>query len=481
MRFIKILIIVSFLLILTSVLAIADQKVNQELKALKEKIETIEKSNDQKEPIKQALSISSDTVKYVGTIATIVLTLTIFLIGYQVIRSYQFEKEIKETRKLMMDEYQKMLDIRAESEKCANDTKSKMANLETLVGDVATDFISKKASDLVKKEVKKQTAPVFEEMKTKDEDINKSIELMKKIEALDLTLTPSVHVERGRIYLDQGNVEKSIDNFNKAIAFQGDNFDAFFYRGLAYYRTDKFDEAIKDYERAIQLNPKNPSTYANMGICYRAKKEHGYEKSIQYLTEAIKLNSKYEFAYFQRSVTYTEMGKYDLAINDLKQIETLNQKSPYLSDVLFLIGINYGKMGDFDSAIEYYLKRLDKEKHVSAALNLAEAYICKKAFPDAEKWANESYALSNTDFDKIMSKFLLITTLILTDKEYKLELISIIEKIKAIPTFELGEWSFEELLGCLIDQSLPIEKVESVKKLIALLKKEINPEEILLA
>ena len=109
-------------------------------------------------------------------------------------------------------------------------------------------------------------------MKTKDEDMNKSIELMKKIEALDLTLTPSVHVERGRIYLDQGNVEKSIDNFNKAIEFPGDNFDAFFYRGLAYHRTDRFDEAIKDYERAIQINSKNPRTYANMGVCYRAKK-----------------------------------------------------------------------------------------------------------------------------------------------------------------------------------------------------------------
>jgi tetratricopeptide (TPR) repeat protein len=380
-----------------------------------------------------------------------------------------------------MDEYQKMLDIRIESAKLMNDIKSKMENLEIIVGDVATEFISKKASDLVKKEVEERTTPVFEELKTRDEEMNKSIELMKKIEALDLTLTPSVYVERGGIYLDQGNIEKSIDNFNKAIEFSGDNFDAFFFRGLAYHRTYRFDEAIKDYERAKQINSKNIATYANIGVCYRVRKDHDYEKSIQNFNKAIELNPKYEFAYFQRGITYGDWKKYDLAINDLKQIETLNQKSPYFLDALFQIGFCYGEMGDFNSAIEYYLKRFDKGKHVSPALNLAEMYIYKKSFPDAEKWANESHALSGTDTDRIMSKFLLITTLILNNKEYKLELNSIVEKIKATPTFKVEGWSFEGLLGCLADQSVPIEKTELVKKLIALLKKEIKPEEILLA
>jgi hypothetical protein len=46
MRFINLLILVSSLLMVTSVLSATDQKVNQELKILKEKVETIEKNND---------------------------------------------------------------------------------------------------------------------------------------------------------------------------------------------------------------------------------------------------------------------------------------------------------------------------------------------------------------------------------------------------------------------------------------------------
>ena len=166
------------------------------------------------------------------------------------------------------------------------------------------------------------------------------------------------------------------------------------------------------------------------------------------------------------------MGKYDLAINDLKQIETLNQKSPYLLDALFNVGLYYGKMSDFNSAIEYYLKRIDKEKNVSSALNLAEAYICKKAFPDAEKWANESYNMSYTIQDKIMSKFLLLTALIIDNKEYTLELKSFIEIFQNSSDFVLREWTFDELLGCLTDSSISNEKADLIKKLVALLKKK---------
>lgn len=449
-----------------------------EIDAIHERLLTIEKKTNQTEYVNQVLSISGDTVKYVGTIASLILPFILLLIGYQIIRSYQFEKEIRETRTLMIDEYQKMQDIRIKSEQLINETKSKMDNLGGLVGDLATEYLQKTTSNLVA-EVKEQTNQAIAKIKTKEEEMGNSIELMKKVETLDLTLTPSVYVERGKIYLDQGNNGKSIENFNKAIELKSDNFDAYFNRGLAYHRTERYDEAINDYMKASKIRPDEIAAYANIGTCYREKKETDYEKSIQYLSKAIKLNPKYEFAYIQRSITYTKNNKYDLAINDLKQIETLNQKSQYILTVLFRIGLNYGKMGKFNSAIEYYLKRFKKEKSVSVALNLTEGHICKKDFPNAEKWANESYALSDTDRDKIMSKFLLITTLILNNKEYRLELNEFVEKIKISSTFEVGEWSFDELLTCLTDQSLPAEKVKLVKKMIASLKKEIKPEELL--
>ena len=387
------------------------------------------------------------------------------LIGHQVIRSYQFEREIRETRKLMMDEYQKILDIRSESEKLINETKSKMVNLEGFVGDLATDFLHKK----VDKELKERADQAITELKTKDEEMKRGIELMKKLETLDLTLTPSVYVERGTIYLDQGNLEKSIENFNKAIELKNNSFEAYFQRGRAYHRMEKFDEAINDYMKAIEIDPKEPASYANIGVCYRAKED--YEKSIQNLTKALELNPQYEFAYIHRSITYAQKEKYDLAINDLKEVERLNPNSSW---ALFEIGFYYGKIGNFDSTIEYYLKAVAKEKKLEYVFNLTEAYICKKDFVNAEKWANESYLMSMEIRDKTMSKFLLIVTLILAEKEYKIELRELVGKL---PDVKIENWSFEELLGCVSEPSISQEKAELIKKLISLVKKEIKPED----
>ena len=457
------------------------KSLDKQLNALKEGLETIEKNklaieSNQAEHIKQALSISSDTVKYVGTVATILLPLIIFLIGYQVIRSWQFEREKRDTRKVMIDEYQEMLSIRSESEKLISETRSKMINLEDFVGNLATDFLRKTTPNLLS-EVKEQVNHVMAEIKTKNEEVNRSIELMKKLETLDLTLTPSIYLERGAIYLDQNNPEKSIKNFDKAIELKPDNFDAYFKRGRAYHRMLKYDEAIKDYMKAAEINPKEAASYLNIGLCYRAKQPNDYDKSIKNITKAIELNPEWQLTYLQRGITYAKMKEYDLAVNDLKKAESLNPNS---IEFLNSTGYAYGLMGRFDLSVEYYLKAIVKNKTLSTMLNLTEAYICKKDFINAEKMANESYSIANEMRDKIMSKFLLVTALILDNKDYKIELKSIFEIFKASPDFKIEDWSFDELLGCLTDSSIQEEKTNFIKKLIVLLKKEIKLEDFIL-
>ena len=351
-------------------------------------------------------------------------------------------------------------------------TKDKMGNIEAVVGDLTISYLSKTTPDLVKKEVKEQTEPAIAEIKTKDEEMTKNMELMKKLETLDLTLTPSVYIERGKIYLDQGNFEKSIENFNRSLELKPKSFFAYFYRGIAYHSMRKFDEAINDYMKVIEIKPKDFASYVNIGVCYRVKRDFDYEKSIQYLSEAIKLNTKNEVTYLQMGLTYFKMKKHDLAINDYKEAEKLNPNS---ISTLYNIAFNYGKMGNFDLAIEYYLKVTEKD--LSTMMSLSEAYMCKREYSNAEEWANASYSMSSDIHNKVMSKFLLVITLILSNKEYKLELKSIIDMLRENPDFEVGDWSFEELLGCLADSSIPQEKTEVVKKIIALLKKEIRPEE----
>ena len=55
-------------------------------------------------------------------------------------------------------------------------------------------------------------------------------------------------------------------------------------RGLAYHNKGEYDRAIKDYDKAIALNPKDPDPYYNLGRTYDSKSD--YEKALAYFRSA---------------------------------------------------------------------------------------------------------------------------------------------------------------------------------------------------
>lgn len=451
-----------------------NKSLNQQMTLLNQRVDKIENLN-RSEQIDQVLTFSNNTVKYVGVFASIVLPLIILLIGHQIIRSYQFEREIRDIRQLMMNEYDKIVKISSESDQFTKQIKDKLSNLEGFIGDLATDFLIKKTKEIAK-EAKEERDKIFEEVKTKvDEvtstaegDIGKSLELMKKLENLDLTLTPSIYVERGLIYLNQKDNDRAIDNFTNAIELKGNLFDAHHNRGIAYLRKQVLDKAYDDLKIAEKFEPKNPIVVYNIGILYRAKKD--YETSIKYLSKAIELDSKNTMAHIARAHTYTLWGKHDLAINDFNEALKLN---PDDDGVKFSIAHLYGKLGNFPQAIKYYSDI--KKSNVSSMMNLAEAYICSKDYSSGEKTANECQALSSDIRDRVFSKYLLILSLILGNKEYILELKSLTNLLKE-DCFEIKDWSFEEVLGCLSKNEIGNENKELVDNIIKYIKGEINEE-----
>ena len=218
-------------------------------------IENQEVSEDQEltQLIKYVLTTSSDTVKYVGIIVAIILPFVLAGLGFQIFRSYQFEREIRGTRQLMLEEYQKVIAIRSQTEKLISQTKSEMQNLEQFVGQLATDFLNKKTEELAA-EFKGRVEEGLLEIKKKDDEMTKSVELMKRLETLDLSLTPTVYHERGVIYLNQKNYFKAIENFNKTLEFEPKNINALIDRGRAHLGNEKFDEAVHDFTNVISTS-----------------------------------------------------------------------------------------------------------------------------------------------------------------------------------------------------------------------------------
>lgn len=89
------------------------------------------------------------------------------------------------------------------------------------------------------------------------------------------------NTEKSRLYLDKGidllyasRYEEAIENFDIAIKYDNQNYEAYFYRGCSKYNNFLKREALEDYGKTIEINPDYAQAYFNIGLYYRSINDH---------------------------------------------------------------------------------------------------------------------------------------------------------------------------------------------------------------
>lgn len=88
-------------------------------------------------------------------------------------------------------------------------------------------------------------------------------------------------------------------------------------KGIEYGKAGKYDEAITELNKAIELDPRFVPAYANRALAYQGKGK--LNLAIDDCTKAIELDSKYIPAYINRGTIYGAKGDYDSAIADFEK------------------------------------------------------------------------------------------------------------------------------------------------------------------
>ena len=101
-------------------------------------------------------------------------------------------------------------------------------------------------------------------------------------------------------------------------------YEAFFNRGITYAELGDYENAIKDYENAIELNKNDYEVFYALGNSQKKLKQ--YEKAIKSYIESIKLNPGFTSAYNNKGNIYMELKDYKKALSDFKQILLMNPK-----------------------------------------------------------------------------------------------------------------------------------------------------------
>ena len=71
----------------------------------------------------------------------------------------------------------------------------------------------------------------------------------------------STYTKKGKQLYFEGKFLEAIKNFDKAIELDPEYSDSWSYRGLCYYELDENEEAIDNFDRVLDLNPNDARSF----------------------------------------------------------------------------------------------------------------------------------------------------------------------------------------------------------------------------
>jgi protein O-mannosyl-transferase len=134
-------------------------------------------------------------------------------------------------------------------------------------------------------------------------------------------------------------------------------------RGVAYAEVEKYNEALSDYNKAVDIDPKHAEAYSNRGVTKAALKDFTGAK--QDYNKAIELRPFYPDAYYNRGNIFKDLNDTSSAIRDYTKVLSIN---PSHSGALNNRGLERRLAKDYKGALE------DLNKAIKINPANAEAY-----------------------------------------------------------------------------------------------------------
>lgn len=137
-------------------------------------------------------------------------------------------------------------------------------------------------------------------------------------------LASIVYLYRGMEIRKPEQAKDALTNFAKAVELNPKYTLAYVNRGLAYSRLRQHDEALADAAKAIELDPKSPEAYSCRGFAYFSADK--ITDATAAFDKSLSLNPKYVHAYYGRGMAYAKSGQYPEALADFDKTIELDPK-----------------------------------------------------------------------------------------------------------------------------------------------------------
>ncbi|MBC8468727.1 MAG: tetratricopeptide repeat protein [Planctomycetes bacterium] len=209
-------------------------------------------------------------------------------------------------------------------------------------------------------------------------------------------------VRAGNAFFRAGDKNNAIQEYQKALELNPNNAEAHLKLGFLFYNVKQMHkEGMEHYDKAFQLNPNDPRILHDLGIVLLHQKK--IDEAIKYLSEALRrmpngLDMQYNAVNMHynlgRALLYKANSKE--AMVHLSKTASL---APNHAQAHYWLALAMADQGNFDQTLEHYSKaiQLNPSVDTSATLNylLAKHYAEARRFREAVVFEEKAFGLAN--------------------------------------------------------------------------------------
>lgn len=180
--------------------------------------------------------------------------------------------------------------------------------------------------------------------------------------------------------LAAGDYQAAERGFQSVLREQPRNIAALSNLGVIYSRTNRADQAITAYRRALQLSPDDKAILVNLGLVYLRQEAHA--RALPLFAHVVEIDPHHLQARQLLAVCRAYTGQVGQAIRDL---EALRGAAPRDENILFLLGFAYLKNHDPERAKPIFQLMFEAAGPARAQFLLGKANYEATQFPQAEE------------------------------------------------------------------------------------------------
>jgi len=219
------------------------------------------------------------------------------------------------------------------------------------------------------------------------------------LEMIQYTLThdpkdddPMAYTLDGYIKWDEKKFDESIKLYKKAIEINPKYIDAYNGWGYSLYDQKKYNEAAEIYRKSFSIDPKNKYTFHYMGLNLEAQGK--IDSAVEMYKKTVQTDPSYPDV-------YPDYGRILLKQNKIEEAEQMFSKQTELvpkssSAFTELADFYYGQK-NYDKAIELYNKALElNPNYTDAVIGAANVLSDQSRFDDANLMYRKAIQLDST-------------------------------------------------------------------------------------